>query len=229
MRLTGPTMSRAFIDGVLDRGADVIDIGLASTDQLWFASGHLGLPGAMFTASHNPGDYNGVKFCLRHAAPIDPGTAEGDRPSCAGRSDATGRDPRHPDRAGSPRRLRRPPPRSRRPHRHPAPDRGRRRRQRHGRSHATGGARRPEPEVDRALHRPGRQLPESPAEPARAREPGRCATGGPRPERGSGAGLRRRRRPLLRHRRDRRGGQPFDDHRHDRQPGTRLANPARRS
>ena len=72
MRLTGPMMSRAFIDGVRDRGADVIDIGLASTDQLWFASGHLGLPGAMFTASHNPGDYNGVKFCLRDAAPIEP-------------------------------------------------------------------------------------------------------------------------------------------------------------
>ena len=72
MRLTGPVMSRAFTDGVLDQGADVIDIGLASTDQLWFASGHLGLPGAMFTASHNPGDYNGIKFCLRNAAPIEP-------------------------------------------------------------------------------------------------------------------------------------------------------------
>ncbi len=72
MRLTGPTMSRAFVDGVRDRGADVVDIGLASTDQLWFASGHLGLPGAMFTASHNPGNYNGVKFCLRDAAPVSP-------------------------------------------------------------------------------------------------------------------------------------------------------------
>jgi phosphomannomutase len=72
MRLTGPTMSKAFIDGVLDRGVDVIDIGLASTDELWFASGHLGLPGAMFTASHNPGHYNGIKFCLRNAAPIEP-------------------------------------------------------------------------------------------------------------------------------------------------------------
>ena len=72
MRLTGPAMSRAFTAGVLDQGADVIDIGLASTDQLWFASGHLGLPGAMFTASHNPGDYNGIKFCLRNAAPIEP-------------------------------------------------------------------------------------------------------------------------------------------------------------
>lgn len=72
MRLTGPVLSRAFIDGVRDRGVDVIDIGLASTDQLWFASGHLGLPGAMFTASHNPGDYNGIKFCLPGAAPIQP-------------------------------------------------------------------------------------------------------------------------------------------------------------
>ena len=72
MRLTGPEMSAAFIDGVLGRGADVIDIGLASTDQLWFASGQLGLPGAMFTASHNPADYNGIKFCLAGARPIAP-------------------------------------------------------------------------------------------------------------------------------------------------------------
>ncbi len=57
---------------MLSRGADVIDIGLASTDELWFASGRLELPGAMFTASHNPGDYNGVKFCLSEAAPILP-------------------------------------------------------------------------------------------------------------------------------------------------------------
>ncbi len=72
MRLTGPELSRAFVDGVRHRGVDVIDIGLASTDQLWFASGHLHRPGAMFTASHNPGRDNGVKFCLRDAAPIGP-------------------------------------------------------------------------------------------------------------------------------------------------------------
>jgi phosphomannomutase len=65
-------MAAAFIDGVLDRGADVVDIGLASTDQLWFASGRLGLPGAMFTASHNPKEYNGIKFCLSRARPIAP-------------------------------------------------------------------------------------------------------------------------------------------------------------
>src|SRR4051812_17439027 len=67
MRTTSPEMSRAFSEGVLGRGGDVVDIGLASTDELWFASGHLDLPGAMFTASHNPGDYNGIKFCHRQA------------------------------------------------------------------------------------------------------------------------------------------------------------------
>jgi phosphomannomutase len=70
MRISGPRMVGAFIDGVLSRGVDVIDIGLSSTDQLWFASGWLDLPGAMFTASHNPADYNGVKFCLAGAKPI---------------------------------------------------------------------------------------------------------------------------------------------------------------
>jgi len=72
MRTTSPVLSAAFADGVLSRGADVIDIGLASTDGLWFASGSLGLPGAMFTASHNPGNYNGIKFCHPRAQPVQP-------------------------------------------------------------------------------------------------------------------------------------------------------------
>jgi phosphomannomutase len=72
MRVSSPRMAAAFIDGALSRGADVIDIGLASTDQLWFASGRLNLPGAMFTASHNPKEYNGIKFCLAGARPITP-------------------------------------------------------------------------------------------------------------------------------------------------------------
>ena len=77
MRTSGPKMVAAFIDGVLSRGVNVIDIGLSSTDQLWFASGSLDLPGAMFTASHNPSDYNGIKFCLPGAKPITPaGLAE---------------------------------------------------------------------------------------------------------------------------------------------------------
>lgn len=72
MRISGPRMSAAFAQGVLSRGVDIIDIGLASTDELWFASGRLDLPGAMFTASHNPAPYNGLKFCLAGAKPIVP-------------------------------------------------------------------------------------------------------------------------------------------------------------
>jgi phosphomannomutase len=74
MRTSGPQMEAAFMEGVLSRGVDVIDIGLSSTDQLWFASGWLDLPGAMFTASHNPSEYNGIKFCLAGAKPITPAT-----------------------------------------------------------------------------------------------------------------------------------------------------------
>ena len=72
MRLSSPRLSAAFVEGVLARGVDVVDVGLASTDELWFASGHLDLPGVMFTASHNPGKYNGVKFCHPGAKPIEP-------------------------------------------------------------------------------------------------------------------------------------------------------------
>ena len=71
MRTSSPPMAAAFIDGVLSRGINVIDIGLSSTDQLWFASGWLDLPGAMFTASHNPSEYNGIKLCLAGAKPIN--------------------------------------------------------------------------------------------------------------------------------------------------------------
>ena len=77
MRSSGPKMATAFVDGVLSRGVNVIDIGLSSTDQLWFASGSLGLPGAMFTASHNPSEYNGIKFCLAGAKPITPAVLAG--------------------------------------------------------------------------------------------------------------------------------------------------------
>lgn len=72
MRVTGEELSRAFAEGAMSRGADVIDIGLASTDELWFASGRLELPGVQFTASHNPATYNGIKFCLSGARPVTP-------------------------------------------------------------------------------------------------------------------------------------------------------------
>jgi phosphomannomutase len=71
MRTSSPELSAAFADGVRDGGAAVIDIGLASTDQLWFCSGRLDLSGAMFTASHNPGAYNGIKLCRPGARPVD--------------------------------------------------------------------------------------------------------------------------------------------------------------
>jgi phosphomannomutase len=70
MRPSSPGMARAFAEGAATAGADVTLIGLASTDQLYFATGLLQRPGAMFTASHNPARYNGIKMCRAEAAPI---------------------------------------------------------------------------------------------------------------------------------------------------------------
>ena len=70
MRPSSPILATAFAAGVTSQGLDVIRIGLASTDMLYFASGKLNLPGAMFTASHNPAEYNGIKLCLSGARPI---------------------------------------------------------------------------------------------------------------------------------------------------------------
>ncbi|MFZ9750881.1 MAG: phosphomannomutase/phosphoglucomutase [Candidatus Nanopelagicales bacterium] len=70
MRESGVGYAAAFAAGVNLMGVDVIDIGLASTDQLYFASGLLELPGAMLTASHNPAAYNGIKLCLAKAKPV---------------------------------------------------------------------------------------------------------------------------------------------------------------
>ena len=70
MRPSGIELVRAFTEGVTDQGVDVVDLGLASTDLLYFASGKLDAPGAMFTASHNPAQYNGIKFCLAGAKPV---------------------------------------------------------------------------------------------------------------------------------------------------------------
>jgi phosphomannomutase len=70
MRDSGPALVDAFTDGVTAQGVDVLNAGLASTDMLYFAAGSLQLPGAMFTASHNPAKYNGIKLCLAGAAPV---------------------------------------------------------------------------------------------------------------------------------------------------------------
>ncbi|MDL5201935.1 phosphomannomutase/phosphoglucomutase [Streptomyces sp. ALI-76-A] len=78
MRPSSPGLSRAFARGAAARGVDVTEIGLCSTDQLYYASGALDLPGAMFTASHNPAQYNGIKMCRAGAAPVgqDTGLAQ---------------------------------------------------------------------------------------------------------------------------------------------------------
>jgi phosphomannomutase len=70
MRPSSPIFADAFSAGITSQGMDVIRIGLASTDMLYFAAGKLNMPGAMFTASHNPAEYNGIKMCLSGARPI---------------------------------------------------------------------------------------------------------------------------------------------------------------
>lgn len=70
MRPSSPELAEAFSAGVTSNGTNVIRIGLASTDMLYFAAGSKNLPGAMFTASHNPAAYNGIKLCLSGARPI---------------------------------------------------------------------------------------------------------------------------------------------------------------
>jgi phosphomannomutase len=70
MRPSSKPLADAFIDGATLAGADVVDIGLCSTDVVYFAAGRLDAPGAMFTASHNPAQYNGIKLCRSGAAPV---------------------------------------------------------------------------------------------------------------------------------------------------------------
>jgi phosphomannomutase len=74
MRPTGAAFAGAFAEGVQSQGLDVVDLGLASTDLVYFASGRLGAPAAMFTASHNPANYNGIKFCLTGARAVGQST-----------------------------------------------------------------------------------------------------------------------------------------------------------
>src|SRR4249919_665201 len=100
-RLSSPELAAAIAEGATSRGVDVVDIGLASTDLLYFASGSQDLPGIMLTASHNPKQYNGLKFCLAGAKPVgeESGLREirglveaGDRPPVAGPGSISTRD-----------------------------------------------------------------------------------------------------------------------------------------
>ncbi len=70
MRPSGEELVEEFSRGVMEQGVDVLDVGLASTDLVYYAAGSLDAPGAIFTASHNPAQYNGVKFCLSGARPV---------------------------------------------------------------------------------------------------------------------------------------------------------------
>src|SRR5688500_15821695 len=78
MRASGVELAAAFGEGVRSQGLDVVDLGLTSTDLVYFAAGKLDAPGAMLTASHNPAQYNGMKLCLAGASPVgeDSGLAE---------------------------------------------------------------------------------------------------------------------------------------------------------
>jgi phosphomannomutase len=78
MRSSGEELCGAFIEGARAVGASIVDLGLASTDMLYFASGRLDAPGAMFTASHNPAEYNGIKMCLAGARPVGEDTGLAD-------------------------------------------------------------------------------------------------------------------------------------------------------
>jgi phosphomannomutase len=94
MRPSSPSLAAAFGEGVRETGTGVVSIGLASTDQLYFASGSLNLPGAVFTASHNPAAYNGIKLCRSQAVAIGADTgllAIRDRVTAAPTADGGGR------------------------------------------------------------------------------------------------------------------------------------------
>src|SRR5215212_6146827 len=78
MRPTGQALADAFAAGANSQGVDVVDLGLASTDLIYYAAGKLDAPGAMFTASHNPAGYNGIKLCLAGAAPVGQDTGLAD-------------------------------------------------------------------------------------------------------------------------------------------------------
>jgi phosphomannomutase len=92
MRATSVPLAGAFARGVTGQGADVVAAGLGSTDMLYYASGSLGMPGAMFTASHNPARYNGIKLCRAGAKPVgrDTGLTEIRDLVAAGEPQATG-------------------------------------------------------------------------------------------------------------------------------------------
>ena len=100
MRATGESLAHAFSEGAMSCGVNIVNLGLASTDLLYFAAGRLDAPGAMFTASHNPAEYNGIKFCLSGARPVGADTGLGEIKEIA-RALMTGHAPRNATTPGS--------------------------------------------------------------------------------------------------------------------------------
>ena len=101
MRRSSIELAAAFIEGVIGQGTDIVELGLTSTDLIYFAAGRLDAPGAMFTASHNPAQYGGIKLCLAGARPVGQDTglqdikrmvADGGPPSAGRQGTATERD-----------------------------------------------------------------------------------------------------------------------------------------
>jgi phosphomannomutase len=99
MRPSGVELTEEFARGLMEQGVDVIDLGLASTDMIYFAAGRLDAPGAIFTASHNPAQYNGVKLCLAGARPVGADTGLLQVKAIA-QAVLDGNGPPHADRAG---------------------------------------------------------------------------------------------------------------------------------
>ncbi len=141
MRPSSVPLSAAFIEGATLAGASVVDAGLASTDLIYFAAGRLDAPGAMFTASHNPAQYNGIKLCKAGAAPVgqDTGLDQIKAAVAEGRLERAAT-PGTVTQAGPARRLRRPRPQLRRRERAGADDGGGRHRQRDGRPRSSPGS-----------------------------------------------------------------------------------------
>ena len=109
MRESSPELAEAFAEGVTALGVDVVHIGLASTDMMYYASGALEMPGAMFTASHNPAAYNGIKLCRAGASPVGQDTGLDEIAALLDRGAGRGRrvTPRHTRHGQPPRHARR--------------------------------------------------------------------------------------------------------------------------
>ena len=87
MRSSSEPLSTAFISGALQQGSDVVDLGLCATDEMYFASGTMQLPGVVFTASHNPAGYNGIKLVRAGALPVGQDTGLTDIKKLVDRND----------------------------------------------------------------------------------------------------------------------------------------------